>query len=249
MEWFWILVATAGAGLATTWWRTRRATHHAEREAFGTLHRLVDEDVVRLGEELERLDPGRQARVLDEDVRSAHRAAAEAFESARRAVTQATAAEEISRVTAAVATGRNALVVLEARPAGGPVPEHRLMCFFDPQHGPSSGDVVWTRPGHGERRVPACARDAERVAGGQQPAIRLVEVGARRTPYWAAGDAFRPYTRGYFASAPALAWAFEPEVPDAAAGRPTPGHLGSGVVGSSGHFDGGGFDGSGAPPD
>ncbi len=119
------------------------------------------------------------------------------------------------------------------------------MCFFDPQHGLSVADVLWTRPGHGPRRVPACPQDADRVTRKVAPEIRTVKIGARATPYWAAGNAFLPYTEGYFAGVVTLSWAFHPAVSDAAAGTGAPGYFGTGVTGSSGNFDGGGFDGSG----
>ncbi len=72
----------------------------------------------------------------------------------------------------------------------------------------------------------------------------MVKIGARTTvPYWAAGGAFLPYASGYFADVASLSWALHPA--DIAGAPDTPGHFGSGIVGGSGHFDGGGFDGSG----
>jgi hypothetical protein len=117
------------------------------------------------------------------------------------------------------------------------------VCFFNPLHGPSVTEVLWTRPGHGARRVPACATDADRVTNKLLPEVRTVKIGARSMPYWAAGSAFLPYAEGYFAGVAALSWALHPAAFEAA--PETGGYFGTGIVGSSGHFDGGGFDGSG----
>ena len=124
------------------------------------------------------------------------------------------------------------------------MPAQRVLCFFNPLHGPSVTEVLWTRLGHGARRVPACSADADRVANKLLPKVRTVRIGARTMPYWTAGSAFLPYAQGYFAGVAALSWALEPAAFEAA--PETPGYFGHGIVGSSGHFDGGGFDGSGA---
>ncbi len=69
--------------------------------------------------------------------------------------------------------------------------------------------------------------------------MRKVKIGSRTVPYWAAGNAYLPYSQGYFANAAMLTWAFQPSI----------------VVsdfGSVGGFDGGGFggfDGGGAGGD
>ena len=245
MEWIWIIVAAGIAGFVARWWRAQNSTRRARSEELDGVRRLAEEDVTYLGDQIRRLASEVEGQVLDEDTRDCHRTAVDSYESAQRDVSQIRKVDDISKVTDNVSTGRYALACLQARLAGGPVPQRRVMCFFNPMHGPSTTDVLWTRPGHGPRRVPACAHDAERVADKLAPEIRLVQIGARTTPYWAAGDAFQPYTEGYFASAVNLAWAFHPAVSDAAAGTSAPGYFGSGVVGSSGHHDGGGFDGSG----
>ena len=249
MEWFGFIVATLGAGLTARWWRTRQTTRLARDEDLQHVRRLADEDVTCLGEHLQRFDREVGAQSLDAEVQATYRTAVESYESARSAIAQISEVGQVSRVTDAIATGHNKLAAARALLAGRPVPEQRVMCFFNPQHGPSAADVSWTRPGYGERRVPACSQDARRVADNNEPEARMVTVGTRTTPYWTAGTAFLPYARGYFASAATLSWAWQPEVPDAAAATARSGHLGAGIVGSSGHFDGGGFDGSGAPPD
>jgi hypothetical protein len=59
-------------------------------------------------------------------------------------------------------------------------------------------DILWTRPGRGSRRVPACGQDAARHAAGDEPAVRYLKIDGRRIPYWEAGALLHPYTRGYF---------------------------------------------------
>ena len=64
--------------------------------------------------------------------------------------------DEISSLVDTLATGRYSMVCVRARLAGEPVPELRVPCFFNPQHGPSARDVMWTSPRTGTRTVPAC---------------------------------------------------------------------------------------------
>ncbi|MEJ1105687.1 MULTISPECIES: hypothetical protein [unclassified Kribbella] len=80
-------------------------------------------------------------------------------------------------------------------------PERRLPCFFNPQHGPSDADVLWTEPGRGTRELPACADDIARINAGDEPLIRHVNLSGHRVPYWAAGSTFAPYGLGYFSRA------------------------------------------------
>jgi len=94
--------------------------------------------------------------------------------------------------------------------AGAPLPELRVPCFFNPQHGPSVANVMWTDPRRGTRTVPACAQDAARVANHEVPAVRTIKIGSRTVPYWEAGAAYLPYGKGYFAGAPVMMWAFQP---------------------------------------
>ena len=122
-----------------------------------------------------------------------------------------------------------------------PVPVRRVPCFFNPQHGPSTTDVVWTRPRHGTRTVPACAQDAARVGVGQQPEIRYVQLGSRQVPYWEAGRAFAPYGQGYFASGGEGASFIVLSGFDGQSG----GHSGWGDTWGGGGHDGGGHGGGG----
>jgi len=243
MEWFWIIAAAGGAGFAVKWWRSRQAAGRRKAEELEGVRRLAGEDATYLREQLQRLDREIGGQVLDQETRVAHQTVLDSCESAQRTLEQVSNAEAISKVTETLAAGLFALACAQARVAGRPAPEQRVVCFFNPLHGPSVTEVLWTRPGHGARRVPACATDADRVTNNLLPEVRTVKIGARTMPYWAAGSAFLPYAEGYFAGVAALSWALHPAAFEAA--PETGGYFGTGIVGSSGHFDGGGFDGSG----
>jgi hypothetical protein len=243
-----LIALLAGAGVVTGGrylWDRRRRRHQESQELVG-VRMLADEDVTLLGEELQRLDA--EVGGLDADGRTDYQRALDAYESAQRLVPRLSRAEEVSKVTDTLTSGRYALACVRARLAGEPVPELRVPCFFNPQHGPSVRDVQFTPRGRGTRLVPACAQDAARVESGQAPQVRTVRIGSRTVPYWEAGDAYLPYGEGYFVTgalqgAYAMSWAFSMPV------VAPPADLG-GAAGASGHagYDGsfgGGFDGGG----
>jgi len=234
MEWLLIaLAAGGGAGFATKRWRKRSMMRRQELEELAGVRKLADEDVTLLGEQLQRLDAEVAGRELDEPTRIDYQSALDAYESAERAVPRIRSVDEISKITDTLSTGRYALACVQARITGRPVPELRVPCFFNPQHGPSVTDVMWTPTGRGTRRVPACAQDAARVVNHERPEVRTVQIGYRQVPYWEAGAAFLPYSEDYFASAAltgaaAMNWVFQPPVD------------GGGAHGAGGH---GGYDG------
>ena len=143
----------------------------------------------------------------------------------------------------------------QARLRGETPPERRPPCFFDPRHGPSSRDVLWSPPFGEEREVPACEADAQRVERGEDPETREVEWNGRRVPYWNAGPAYGPFAGGLFgggllpglligsllggAIAPGVAYG---DQGDAGGGDFGGGDWGGGGFGG-GDFGGGGFGG------
>ncbi|WP_148574574.1 hypothetical protein [Nocardioides caldifontis] len=135
---------------------------------------------------------------LDEDARHDYRTALEAYERALRAADGLQSVDELSRVVDALTIGRYALACVVARVEGTEPPARRTPCFFNPQHGPASTTVLWTRPGHGTREVPVCTQDAARHAAGEKPEVRTVKVDGRPLPYYEVGALMRPYSRGYF---------------------------------------------------
>ncbi len=220
--------------------KRRRAAHdEAERELDG-VRRLAEEDTVLFGEELMRLGERLGEREIDGDTRVDYQRALDAYEAAQRAGALLRGPDEISTVTDALATGRHAMACVQARADGLPVPPLRTPCFFNPQHGPSVRDVEWTTSRHGTRLVPACARDAARVAAHEKPEVRTVTIDGRRVPYWEAGAAFIPYSQGYFpGGALAIDTAMALEARRITGG---PGAFGMGVFGG-GDFGGGDFGG------
>jgi hypothetical protein len=205
-----------------------------QAEELEGVRRLADEDVTYLGEQLQRLDAEVAGHQLDEATRIDYQKALDAYEHAQRAVPRITSADEISKITDTLSSGRYALACVQARVAGRPVPELRVPCFFNPQHGPSVRDVYFTPAGQGTRTVPACAQDAARVANHEDPEVRKVRIGSRTVPYWAAGNAYLPYTEGYFASSAIVMYALT-----------TPTVWTDFSAFGGGGFDGGGFDGGG----
>jgi hypothetical protein len=151
--------------------------------------KLCEEDVTLLGEQLRRLDADTAEHPLDEVARIDYQKALDAYESAGRALRKATTPEGVTDVTDTLNEGRYALACVEAQLTGSPRPEKRAPCFFNPQHGPSVKDVMFTPPGGGTRRVAACAQDLARVEAGERPRVRTVEVEGRRVPYKDAYDA------------------------------------------------------------
>jgi len=235
-----LALLAGGAVMAGGRWLWDRRSRRRENAAeLGGVRALADEDVTQLGEELHRLDA--EVGRLDADGRADHQRALDAYESAQRLVPRLSSHDEVDRVTDALSAGRYALACVRARLEGAPLPEQRVPCFFNPQHGPSVRDVVFTPRRRGTRTVPACARDAARVEAGQEPDVLMVTIGERRVPYWDAGRAYQPYGAGYFISGTfergeVLAWAFVPPVGDDGSGHHGPVADRWGVFGA-GHGD------------
>ncbi|WP_335938140.1 hypothetical protein [Streptomyces sp. PTD5-9] len=252
-------VAAAGAG-GYAWYRRNRKKR--ERAELDALRVVVDEDITAFGEELDRLgfhpsEPG-----ADDAMRQDYSHALDAYDRAKELMAAASAPRDVRPVTEVLADGRFALATLAARRNGTPLPERRSPCFFDPRHGPSTGDVAWAPPGGALRDVPACRVDAELLASGQEPMTRQVSTDHGPQPYWNAGPAYGPWAGGYFGtavgavggllvgtmlgsalSAPA-AFADSPAADGASGGGDFSGaDFNSADFG--GGFDGGGFDGGG----
>ncbi|MGW5194289.1 hypothetical protein ACWEOO_33885 [Kribbella sp. NPDC004138] len=196
------MAALGGGGmtLAGRYFWDRRAAQRGDAEELEQIRKRADEDVTLFGEELRRLDAQVGGHPLDPDARSDYQVALDAYEAAQRAARDIRSADGISSVTDTLATGRYAIVCVQARLRGEPVPQRRLPCFFNPQHGPSTTDIVWTQPKYGTRTVPACAQDAARIGAGDEPKVHYVRYGSREVPYWQAGAAVMPYGQGYFAA-------------------------------------------------
>lgn len=164
------------------------------------LRRVLDEDVTRFGEELQRLDVEVATAGLDEAGRQDYQRALDSYEAAKEAAAAVVEPADGTHVTRTLEDGRYAVACVRARVAGEPLPARRPPCFFNPAHGPSTHDVSWAPPGGQPRDVPVCAADADRLSQGAEPDVRTVSQGVRRVPYWQGGPAYSPYARGYFGS-------------------------------------------------
>ncbi|MFF8102113.1 hypothetical protein ACF07S_20605 [Streptomyces sp. NPDC016640] len=192
------VLAAGGAGAYAVVRRNRRRHEEERRAALERLRVVVDEDITAFGEELDRLDFHPAERGADDAMRADYEHALDAYEQSKTFMAEAREPEDVRAVTQAVEDGRFALASLTARREGRPPPERRPPCFFDPRHGPSVADAVWTPPGGAEREVPVCAADRARLADGLDPAVREVDTDHGRRPYWDAGPAYGPWAGGYF---------------------------------------------------
>ena len=243
--------AAGGAGAyAASRVRTARTERRERAEELEQVRRVADEDVTVFGEQLQRLGDRVAGHELDQPTREDYQLALDAYEHAKFAAPRMREADEISALVDTLASGRYAILCVRARLVGEPVPERTLPCFFNPQHGPSSRNLMWTSPRTGTRTVPACARCASQLAAREKPEVRTVRFGGRTVPYWEAGATFHPYSRGYFAADAAvgasMGWVLlvaETGSSFGYGGSGFDGGYGFGDVG--GGYDGGGYDGGG----
>ncbi len=155
------------------------------------------------------LSAGVTDRDADVSVRTNPEAAAEqaaalnAYEQGTAALDAARSVKDMGAVSRAIAEGQYHLASAQALAAGEPKPDRRPLCFFDPRHGLSVRDVLWTPPDGGPPRpVPACADDARQVEQGLEPAMRTVEVRGAPVSYVNAG--FAPAYWGGFGFLPGM---------------------------------------------
>jgi len=214
VEWVLLVVAGGGAGSYAVWkLKERRADRRVRAEELEGVRKLAEEDVTIFGEQLKRLGEDLSERELDQETRDDYQASLDAYERAKFAAPRLGATDELSTIIDTLATGRYSLACVRARVAGQPVPELRVPCFFNPQHGPSARDVMYTVPRRGTQRLPACTMCATRIKQREKPEIRMVQIGTRKVAYWEAGAAYMPYSQGYFpaeaSAAAALIWGFD----------------------------------------
>lgn len=158
----------------------------------------TEEDVTNFGEALRDLDVDLAGQELSAEAQQDWTHAIDCYDRAKTLLSQDRGTGVVSLVTEALEEGRQSVACVRARVAGEPLPEMRPPCFFDPSHGPSTTDVMWSPDGGVPRKVPACAADASRLAQGRTPWIRTVAVGANQVPYWQAGPDYAPWVQGYY---------------------------------------------------
>ncbi|MFF7653124.1 hypothetical protein ACFZCY_25430 [Streptomyces sp. NPDC007983] len=195
-----LVVGVGGTYLVSK--RVTRRRQRQERVRLEELRPLVDEDITAFGEELTRVAFDPASPKADDAMREDYTRALDSYERAKTTMEKARGSREVRDVSETLADGRFSLATLEARLAGGPLPERRPPCFFDPRHGPSVEDRQWTPAGStSERTVPVCAADAARLDDGEEPMARQVDTSAGRRPYWDAGPVYAPWAYGYFGGA------------------------------------------------
>jgi hypothetical protein len=177
-----------------------RRKRRAEADRLATVRRVVEADLDSLEAQLRRLRQDLSGQDIDNDARASLQRAVDAYDTGAAAVKALAVLDDARPVAEALCAGRLAIARERDRVAGIP-PRDRPPCFFDPTHGPSVTTVAWTPPPATiPRRVPACESDAARLAGGAQPEVLEVTVGAERVPYWQGGTALAPWVVGYFAT-------------------------------------------------
>lgn len=180
--------------------RNKRQRRELEEAEFQKVKAFASEDVVKFGEELQRLDTDVLGVQLDDATRQDYERALDEYDTAKKQLDNAKTPADIKPITEILEDGKYAVACVRARINNEPLPQRRPPCFFNPQHGPSTEDVEWAPAGGAYRRVPVCAADAERVKAGADPDIRKVtnEYG-ERVPYWQGGPAYSGWMQGYFA--------------------------------------------------
>jgi hypothetical protein len=191
-----ILVAVGAGGIGFVLLRRRRRARR-EREALTTGKAVAQEDMLALADDIRALDLDVEMPDVDRDAKAHYGRAVEAYERADRAYDTARRPQDLAAVSGALEEGRYEMASAKARLEGREAPERRPPCFFDPRHGPSDRNVLWTPPGGEPREVPACAADALRIEEGEEPAQREVLVGGQRTPYWGV-PGLMPYASGFY---------------------------------------------------
>ncbi|WP_344221423.1 hypothetical protein [Kribbella sancticallisti] len=177
--WLWplliVLVVLVGLGLGLLWWRRRprkdegpalyRPSYDVLPDEADTLderRKLAREDVTRFGEELDVADVRLDGVETTADVQ----AAMDAYAEAGRVVDGEPDDLRLRGVRDTVEYGRWRLARAQARAAGTPAPARRAACFFDPAHGMSATDWMYTPAGGRPREIPICAPCQARLSGG-----------------------------------------------------------------------------------
>lgn len=171
-----------------TFGRRRREERDRAQLEFLARRRFLNEDVTVFGEQLAELHVDTLTDELSEDARDFYRHALESYERAKATLKDATDLAGLEPAAAVLVEGRHRRACVLALVAGEPLPVRLGECFFNPQHGPSHTEVAWTPPGGVERMVLTCASDAQRLARGEAPQMRLVRVGDRFVPMVLAED-------------------------------------------------------------
>jgi hypothetical protein len=188
------LLAVGGLGLiGFAFYRRRR-----DAAALVEVKAATQDDLLAFADDMRALDLDVEMPGVSEEARADYARGVELYERADRDLDRARRPRDIEPVAAAIEDGRHAFASARARLEGRTPPERRPPCFFDPRHGPSAQNIVWTPPWGEARTIPVCEADAVRIENGEEPAPREVMVDGRRTPWWDAGPTYAPWAGGFF---------------------------------------------------
>ena len=250
----WIFPALLIGGLAVFLVSRSRSRARQGQADLAAVKEVAHGDLIALAGDVQSLETEVKGNAA---AQAAYDKAVQSYGDASAAFDRARSPKELSRVSSALEEGRYQMAVAQAALAGKPAPERRPPCFFDPRHGPSVRDVLWTPPHGAARKVPACAADAERVEHGEEPETREIDYRGRTIPYYSAPPVFGGYFGGFL---PGLlagellggpfgwggGWYGGSGPIDSGGGGVTAGDVGGGVgggdLGGGGDFGGGGGD-------
>jgi hypothetical protein len=169
-----------------TWLRARKERRLLALDELRQARKLVDEDITVFGEQLSDLHLEMLTTELDRELRLDYQRALELYDEAKAAMQAAQDTDSVVAVDELLDDGRWRLARVLARRDGVEPPARREPCFFNPQHGPAVEDLTWAPPGGTDREIGVCRSGARRITGGDEPEIRLVRVGDRYVPWYAA---------------------------------------------------------------
>ena len=238
------LIPIAGGIAVLLLYRAYRGRRERSRQ-LTEVKTVAREDLVALADDVVGLDEEVES---NPEAKAAYLRGMEAYQRADDAFDRASSPRDISKVTEALAESRYEMETAKALLAGREPPERRAPCFFDPRHGTSVEDVMWTTPDDQQIEVPVCEADARRLKAGREPDVRQI----RGRPFWDAPAYFHPWALGFFALGGfAVGSAFGPDeaAADPGAADSSGDDFGGGDFGGGdwggGDFGGGDFGGGG----
>ncbi len=138
----------------------------------------VDAEITAFGEALAQHSFVPRQHADDQGLLADYERALDAYEQAKRDFVGDRNLRDAADVMRALDEGRHALACVDAVAAGLARPERRPLCYFDPRHGPSTGEIQWAPPEGTVRTVSVCAADAIRLSEGMPP----IDTGRRPDP-------------------------------------------------------------------
>jgi hypothetical protein len=161
-------------------------------------------DLAVVADEVGVLDIDVQLPAAPAEARDRYDEALRSFMLAGEQLERAQRPADLVAVGTALERARYGLACTRASLDGADLPARTAPCLFDPRHGPSAAEVSWSvgqtgaGDGDGGAPVPSCAADAQRLADGAAPDVRVVSLGGRPTPYWEVPVVYGAVLVGYY---------------------------------------------------